>query len=195
MACRYVVDAGIPGDFVECGVWRGGNAIIAASIFKSSGDSRRVHLFDTFNGMTEPGGHDDAIGGANDPKKLFESMKRDHGSDWCYASLDDVRRNFEVLGLDNASFVEGDVIDTLADPQNLPERISVLRLDTDWYESTKKELEVLYPRLSLGGVLTIDDYGHWTGAKKAVDEYFSGSVSKPLLQFVDADGRAGIKVS
>jgi predicted O-methyltransferase YrrM len=89
-------------------------------------------------------------------------------------------------------FVEGDVVQSLKIESNLPESISVLRLDTDWYESTRAELEVLYPRLSPGGVLIIDDYGHWGGAKKAVDEYFRGR-PKPLLQYTDYTGRMGVK--
>ena len=85
---------------------------------------------------------------------------------------------------------KGDVLSTLAVPDNLPLKIAVLRLDTDWYESTRMELETLYPRLSVDGVIMIDDYGHWTGARRAVDEYFARG-QRPLLQYTDATGRAG----
>ena len=92
------------------------------------------------------------------------------------------------------SFIKGDVCETLKSPQNIPEKISVLRLDTDWYESTKAELEELYPKLSNGGVLIIDDYGHWQGARKAVDEYFSSQQYKPLFNVIDRTGRSAIKI-
>jgi hypothetical protein len=79
-------------------------------------------------------------------------------------------------------------------PQHAPEQISVLRLDTDWYSSTKHELMHLFPRLSKNGVLIIDDYGHWAGARKAVDEYFADQTIQPLLNRIDQTGRACIKV-
>jgi O-methyltransferase len=78
--------------------------------------------------------------------------------------------------------------------QTLPNKICVLRLDTDWYESTKKELEILYPKLSINGCLIIDDYGHWSGAKKATDEYFETHHNRPLLHCIDYTGRAAVKV-
>jgi hypothetical protein len=70
-----------------------------------------------------------------------------------------------------------------------------LRLDTDWYKSTKTELEWLYPTLSNSGVLIIDDYGHWQGSRKAVDEYFANSEYKPLFNVVDYTGRSAIKIN
>jgi predicted O-methyltransferase YrrM len=121
----------------------------------------------------------------------MESFSDETG--WCYASLDQVSQNFAAAGLSTKTshFVKGDVMETLKD--NLPEQISVLRLDTDWYESTRFELEVLYPRLSKGGVLIIDDYGHWSGSRKATDEYFS-SIQAPLLNRVNDQVRLCIKV-
>jgi O-methyltransferase len=96
---------------------------------------------------------------------------------------------------DKIIFIQGDVAVTLEVPNNLPEGIAVLRLDTDWYESTKKELEILYPRLSVGGVLLVDDYGHWVGAREAVDEYFKRHNNRPFLVYNDNTGRAGVKVA
>jgi O-methyltransferase len=127
----------------------------------------------------------------------FNELQRDSHNDWCYASLDDVKANFRNAGLldDNIIFVQGDVAVTLEVPNNLPERIATLRLDTDWYESTKKELQILYPRLSVGGVLIIDDYGYWAGAREAVDEYFKGCNNRPFLVYNDYTGRAGVKVA
>lgn len=87
----------------------------------------------------------------------------------------------------------GDVEQTLLDESNHPARISLLRLDTDWYHSTRVELEQLYPLLSPGGVLIIDDYGHWEGCRKAVDEYFAANRIRMFLQRIDYTGRLGIK--
>jgi O-methyltransferase len=78
-------------------------------------------------------------------------------------------------------------------PASVPEQIALLRLDTDWYESTKCELEILFPRLVKGGVIIIDDYGCWQGARKAVDEYFNKNNIAILLNRMDDTGRIGIK--
>ena len=158
------------------------------------GDRRTVRLFDTFAGMTEPTSSDVRARDGQDAMAEFLTNRTDTHNAWCYASLDDVTSSFEALGLlgPNVQFVQGDVARTLKDASNLPERISVLRLDTDWYESTRLELETLYPRLSPGGVLILDDYGHWEGARKAVDEYFTNH-PRPLLQYTDYTGRMGVK--
>lgn len=194
MACRHVLAQGIPGDFVECGVWRGGNALIAADVFAREGAPRSVHLFDTFAGMTRPTAADVKARDGSDAMPEYLAGQRDDHNDWCYASLDDVQRNFadaRLLG-PRVRLIQGDIVESLKNPANLPESISVLRLDTDWYESTRAELEVLYPRLSPGGVLILDDYGHWGGARKAVDEYFRDR-PRPLLQYTDYTGRMGVK--
>lgn len=195
LACRYVLRRGIPGDFLECGVWRGGNSLIAASVFsRAKATERRVKLFDTFTGMTEPTEHDFTNQGHKLAFAKFEANKQENYNSWCYASIDDVRKNFVDFDLldANVDFVAGDVCDTLKNLDNLPEQIAVLRLDTDWYESTKVELEILWPRLESGGVLIVDDYGHWGGAKKAVDEFFSGNKA-PFFSYIDSTGRLAIK--
>jgi len=195
LACRYVVEQQILGDFVECGVWRGGNAILAAQVFRSSQARRGIWLFDTFAGMTEPTAADFKIRTGKKALPQFLKSRRGAISQWCFASLDDVKAQFAVRGLlsPEIRFVEGDVMSTLSDPSNLPEQIAVLRLDTDWYESTKQELEMLYPRLSSGGVLIIDDYGSWSGCRLAVDEYFSTLEQRPFMQIIDLAGRCAIK--
>jgi hypothetical protein len=194
MACRHVISQRIAGDFVECGVWRGGNALIAADAFAREGAGRSVYLFDTFSGMTRPTPVDVRARDGRDAMADFAALQKDTHNEWCYASLADVRRNFADANLLGPSirFVEGDVVDSLEQEANLPRAIAVLRLDTDWYESTRAELETLYPRLVPGGALILDDYGHWGGARKAVDEYFSDR-PKPMLQYTDYTGRMGVK--
>ena len=194
MACKHVCAAGIAGDFVECGVWRGGNAIIAADVFVREKKNATVRLFDTFAGMTAPTEHDVDNAEGKHAQEKYEKSQRDTHNEWCYASLEDVKENVRASGvpIDRVAFVKGDVLETLKEEANLPECISVLRLDTDWYESTAKELEVLWPRLSSGGILMIDDYGHWGGAKKAVDEFFGSA--RPFFHYIDYTGRMTVKV-
>jgi O-methyltransferase len=185
-AVQYVEANDIPGAFVECGVWRGGSSMAAALSFARP---RPFFLFDTFEGMSTPTEHDRHAGNG----ELAARMLDDSGKDaqiWCYAPMDDVRRNMDSTGYPGSlvTYVQGKVEDTI--PANAPEQIAILRLDTDWYESTRHELEHLYPRLSPGGVLIIDDYGYWAGARKAVDEYFKGSL---FLSRIDETGRVAIK--
>ena len=195
LACKHVIENSIEGDFVECGVWRGGHGIAAAGLFKLHGVNKKTYLFDTFKGMTEPSPHDVALRGAVKASEKFHENQRDGHNEWCFASRDDVRRNFEAAGLldETIVFVEGDVLSTLKDARNIPQTIAVLRLDTDWYESTKYELDTLYPRLSPGGVLIVDDYGHWAGARRAVDEYFKTHGKRPFLNYTDYTVRTGVK--
>jgi len=193
MSCKYVIKNNIEGDFVECGVWRGGNSIIAAEMFKLYNSRKKVYLYDTFEGMTSSTEIDVSSVTGLTAKETFDSQKLDK---WCYASIDDVKNNFSKFGLlsENIIFIQGDVLQTL-EQNNIPEKIAVLRLDTDWYESTKKEMEILYPRIVAGGVLMIDDYGHWRGSKKAVDEFFEKNGYRPFLQYIDYTGRLGIKTT
>lgn len=194
-SCKYVVENKIPGDFVECGVWRGGNSILAKKIFEAMGSDKKVWMFDTFEGMTEPSEIDKKFYNNISAKINYKKTLGNSHSNWCYASMEDVKKNFETSLLDMSlvKFIKGDVCKTLTKNENLPEEISVLRLDTDWYESTKVELEVLFPLLSMRGVLIVDDYGSWIGSRKAVDEYFSKQHYKPLLNIVDHTGRTALK--
>ena len=194
LACRHVCHQGLEGDFVECGVWRGGNSIVAGDVFARLAPEKSVYLFDTFSGMTEPTAHDVRSG---DGRPAADDYGPDAGGSAehrCYASRQEVEANLKAFGIagDRVRLIEGDVLETLAEPQNLPAAISVLRLDTDWYESTKRELEVLWPRLVPGGVLIVDDYGHWGGAKKAVDEFFE-TVPRPFFAYTDYTGRVAVK--
>ncbi|MHA6495438.1 TylF/MycF/NovP-related O-methyltransferase [Pseudomonas borbori] len=195
MACKHAIERNIEGDFVECGVWRGGNALLAAAMFKLHKVTRKVYMFDTFKGMTAPTDADKYFSNGAPVIDTFLSKQRDTHNEMYYSSLDEVKNNFTKAGLldDSIVFVEGDVLQTLEDPANLPDKICVLRLDTDWYESTKKELEVLYPRITIGGSVIIDDYGHFTGSKQATDEYFAATQKRPLLLYTDYTGRIGVK--
>lgn len=182
----------IAGDIVECGVWRGGSMMAAArTLVNLNATDRALHLFDTYEGMPPPTEPDrDHQGRA--AEQLLARSARDKDI-WAIASLDDVRRNLLSTGYpaERISFVKGKVENTI--PAAAPERIALLRLDTDWYQSTRHELEHLYPRLGPGGVLIIDDYGHWQGARRAVDEYFANLVPTPLLNVIDQTGRIAVK--
>ena len=196
-AVRHVVDNRIPGDFVECGVWRGGSVMAMARELSALGvNDRRIWLYDTFAGMTAPTSADiEAGSGVTAREMLATTPVQDGDNVWCVAGLADVEANVRSTGypFEQFTFVEGDVAQTLL--QNAPEKISLLRLDTDWYESTKVELEVLYPRLSVGGVCILDDYGHWQGARKAVDEYFDKLGFRPYMHPIDYSGRVMIKTA
>lgn len=198
LAAKFVATANIEGAFVECGVWRGGNSIVASRIFQMYSQlSRGVFLYDTFAGMTQPKDMDYQLRDGTRARGQFEQNQVGETNLWSYASVEEVKANFKNFGLDVGGairLIKGDILSTLKDESNLPKNISVLRLDTDWYESTMCELEVLFPRLSQGGIVIIDDYGHWAGAKQAVDEYFARSLQKVFFQPIDYTGRIGVKV-
>jgi O-methyltransferase len=191
-ATRYIVENNIAGDIVECGVWRGGSMMAVAHTLKRLGATdRKLYLYDTFSGMPPPTGHDRRHDGRPAQQLLNETAV--NTGIWCYADRRDVDTNLRSTGYPehNIILVEGAVEETI--PRTLPDHICLLRLDTDWYESTKHELTHLYPRLVQHGVLIIDDYGHWQGARQATDEYFSRFPVRPLLQRVDYTGRITVK--
>jgi O-methyltransferase len=189
---NYVISKGIPGDFVECGVWKGGSSMLIALVLRErQQNDRKVYMYDTFEGMSEPTEADKDVRGDVARELLSKQNARDEDSIWCLSSLDEVKRNMASTGFDNIHFIRGKVEDTLLN--YLPQQISLLRLDTDWYESTKMEMEKLYPLLVNKGVLIIDDFGHWEGAKKAILEYFSEKTLNPLLHRIDNTARIMIK--
>ena len=197
---RHVVERAVPGALVECGVWRGGSVLAMLLQLQRMGvHDRDVWLYDTFEGMTTPGAADtspferpalqrwqDAVATGT---RVWHQFFRPESF-----NLGQVHQTLAATGypVERIHFVRGDVLETL--PAQAPERIALLRLDTDWYQSTRHELVQLYPRLALGGVLVIDDYGHWDGCRKAVDEYFAqGSVPPLLLNRIDYSARIAIK--
>jgi len=135
----------------------------------------------------------DSVGGVSAAQLLDSTEVADGNNVWCVASLEDVEASLfkTQYSRENLVFIKGDVALTLA--ENAPEKIALLRLDTDWYESTKAELEILYPKLVPGGVCILDDYGHWKGARKAVDDYFEQLGARPLLMPIDFSGRIFVK--
>ncbi len=191
---EYLCANRIEGPIVECGVWRGGSMMAVALTLQRLGDtSRDLYLLDTFEGMSAPTEKDKDVDGRSAAELLAEQDKSVAESVWCAASLDDVRTNLASTGYPASKmhFIKGRVEQTI--PGDLPGAIALLRLDTDWYESTLHELNHLYPRLAGNGILIIDDYGHWEGAKRAVHEYFEAQPHKPLLQRIDYTGRLIIK--
>lgn len=194
-AVQYIQEKNIEGDIVECGVWKGGSMMAVAQTLINSGDtSRNLYLFDTFEGMTPPTEKDVDIGGITAERLMEQSDRMQDDSVWCRATLEIVKAAVNSIGYpsEKIHFVKGLVEQTI--PQFSPGKIALLRLDTDWYESTKHELEHLFPRLVKGGVLIIDDYGHWQGARKAVDEYLEKNNVKILLNRIDYTGRIAVKV-
>lgn len=176
-AVRSIDRDGIAGDIVECGVWAGGNIILARIL----SPGRVCWLYDTFTGMTEPSELDRTRSGGSAMTKYKSKCAGGHR--WAAVSVDEVRLNLERMEVLNdryLRFVVGEVETTLMKPDNVPDQIALLRLDTDWHASTKVELEVLYPKLVPGGYLIVDDYGHWMGARKAVDDYFGSFDRTPI---------------
>jgi O-methyltransferase len=196
-AIEYIVQNQIPGDIVECGVWRGGSSMaMALALLRLSDTGRDLWLYDTFQGMTDPTDADKMHNGTGAEQLLAAAKQHEvfeRSLMLAYASLEDVRNNMRATGypMEHIRFVPGPVEQTI--PGSLPDRIALLRLDTDWYESTRHELAHLYPRLCSDGILIIDDYGHWQGARKAVDEYFAGS--RTFLSRIDYTGRLAVKAA
>jgi O-methyltransferase len=183
-AVEYVIKNDIPGDIVECGVWRGGSMMAAALTLLNLGAKRRLYLFDTFAGMTAATSRDRDFLGNSQEDAVVGAIA---------VPLEEVKANLCSTGYDEhlITYVKGPVEETL--PANAPATIAILRLDTDWYESTRHELQHLFPRLSGGGVLIIDDYGHFDGARQATDEFIAASGLPMLLNRIDYSGRICVK--
>jgi hypothetical protein len=196
-AVRYVVAAGVPGAFVECGVWRGGSVLaMLRTLLDCAVRDRDVVLFDTFDAMPPPDDEDVDLLGV--PARAYhEAFARgdayDHGFD--YLPFAEVRALLLGTGYpeERIHFVPGLVEETL--PEHAPDQVALLRLDTDYYRSTRHELEQLVPRLSPGGVLIVDDYGHWRGSRQATDEYLAHLADQGVHLFlhrIDYSGRLAV---
>jgi O-methyltransferase len=195
-AVRYLVKNKISGDIVECGVWKGGSMMtVAKALLALDSTERELYLYDTFAGMTAPSSKDSSRFERTTTQESFDSMQEGDGTcKWCFSSLEETRRNVGSVGYPEAKihFIKGPVEETI--PKNAPDKIALLRLDTDFYESSKHEMEHLFPRLVSAGVLLLDDYGHWEGQRLAVDEYLSENKIPLLLNRLDYAGRIGIKL-
>jgi O-methyltransferase len=173
-----VLRRGIPGDLIETGVWRGGSVIFMRAVLAAYGDlDRRVWVADSFQGLPPP-----------DP----ETYPVDRGMDWSAigylaVSLDDVKKNFERYGLldDRVCFLPGWFRDTL--PRAPIEQLSILRLDGDLYESTMVALRALYPKLSPGGYVIVDDYAI-DNCRRAVEDFREAEGIRTPIQKIDWTG-------
>jgi hypothetical protein len=197
-AVRYIEARGIEGALVECGVWRGGSVLTMIKMLQElEVDNREIYLYDTFEGMTEPGEADTSPFEPPARDTWLATPEGEKPWNWAFDSaiydIDFVRQVIASSGypMDRVHFVKGPVEETL--PGTMPQSVALARLDTDWYESTLHELKHLYPAMPAGGVLIIDDFGHWDGARRAVEEYFSSAAGPILLTRTDYTGRMGIK--
>lgn len=189
-AVDYIVDAKVVGDIVECGVWRGGSMMVAGARLLELGDTKRVlYLYDTFSGMPKPIKKDFML--RQNKPALEEWKEKKEGREWFNASMDEVKQNLRKVGYPRTQLVEGKVEDTI--PGTVPKKIAILRLDMDMYEPTKHALRHLFPLLSSGGVLILDNYGDWMGERDAVDEYFASHDIIILLNRIGPGMRIGIK--
>ncbi len=185
VAVRYVVDHRVPGDIVECGVWRGGSMqAVARSLLGRGATDRHLHLFDTFEGMPPPTEEDRRVAGP--PARELLDTRPKPSTIWGIADLDEVRAGMSgtAYPAERIHYHAGLVEDTL--PARAPASIALLRLDTDWYASTRHELVHLYDRVSPGGVIIIDDYDYWEGSRKAVDEFVAERGLRLLLVPIEA---------
>ena len=194
---NYIYKNDIEGDFVECGVFMGGSAMMISFALKEfekiNTSVKNLWLYDTFEGMANPTIYDENILKEKATIELKNKTKKENSKDiWAYSSIDYVKQNITKTYIkpERVKYIKGLVEETLI--KKKPKKISLLRLDTDFYQSTKKELEELYPLLERGGILIIDDYGHWKGCKKAVDEYFKDK-KNIFFQQIDYSGLIGVK--
>jgi len=194
-AVRYVETNQIPGAIVECGVWKGGSMMAVAEMLSRLGvTTRELYLYDTFEGMSEPDERDKTYSGESASDLLEKDADKEQNLVWAYSTLETVQEGMQSTRYpqEKVHYIKGKVEDTI--PSTVPPQIALLRLDTDWYESTRHELIHLFPRLSRTGVLILDDYGHWAGARKAVDEYFAEHKQPLLLNRIDETGRIAVKL-
>jgi len=184
------IESNIDGDYVECGVYRGGLSALMLDKILSHQLDKKLWIYDTFQGMSEPTEVDISTKNEN-AVEAFNSLKNETTgcADWCKATIDIVQSTLNLVSKNYPNYcklIQGKVEDTLPVVDNIPEKISLMRLDTDWYESTKIELDTFYSLLSIGGIIIIDDYRYWQGQKLAVDEFFQ-TIEKDSYAFFDGD--------
>jgi hypothetical protein len=181
-AINYILKNNIEGVIIECGVDSGDFEHIWINELQKNNAVRDIYLYDTFGGLVEPTEYDYTCPDA----KLYKMNKdevynmwksniiNEKINGWCYTPLEKVQHKLNSTGYpqNNLHYIVGDVMETLKDKTTIPEKIAILRLDTDWYESSKYELEQMYDNVVIGGVIIFDDYYHWDGQRKATDDFF-----------------------
>lgn len=190
---KYLCENAIEGDVVECGVWRGGMMMMAAHALQHWGQThRQLYLFDTYDGMPEPEDNDIDFDGKA-MKTVWQNQKQQGRKIGFGGTQEQVRTNLMLMKYPehNMHFVAGDVLDTI--PAAAPASIALLRLDTDWYKSTRHELEHLYGRVVPNGLVIIDDYGWCQGAREATDEFLASLPFKPMLHRINTSIRVLVK--
>lgn len=196
-AIRYIIDNKIQGDFVEFGVAKGGSAMLIALTLKSLGvEDRDIYLYDLFGERPKYSEWDIETQSGKSVRDYYDLVDKGDKQatvNWEFYSVKEVLENLKATGYVESKihFIEGDVCDTLNEFSH--NQVALMRLDTDFYDSTKHELITLYPKLVDRGVVIIDDYGHWQGARKATEEFLIGLPTKPLLFYVDNTARQFLK--
>jgi O-methyltransferase len=191
---QYILKNKIKGDIVECGVFKGGSAMMICYFLKLFlVKNKKIWLYDTYEGMSTPSRKDVDLNNKRAKDFLNEKKIENKNDVWAFSSLNSVKNNIKKtnFNIKNCIFIKGKVEKTLKVKK--PKYISLLRLDTDFYHSTKAELQYLYNLISPGGIIIIDDYGHWKGCKLAVDQFFKKKKNILILN-VDYTGIIGIKL-
>jgi hypothetical protein len=192
-AINYILSNNIEGVIIECGVETGAFEYIWINELIKNNTVRDIYLYDTFGGLTEPGEYDytcaTSIHYSMNKEEVYNTWKNhtitEKINGWCYTPLEHVQNRLNSTGYpqNNIHYIVGDVMETLKDKTKIPEKIAILRLDTDWYESSKFELEQMYDNVVTGGVIIFDDYYHWDGQRRATDDFFNSINIK--YDFVD----------
>lgn len=191
-----IINNKIEGAFVECGVQGGRIEKIWIEILKQKNEERDIYMYDTFTGLTEPSDKDIGVNNqyqtAEQVLNIWKEYNVDGVNTWCYTPIEKVVNDLLETNypFHKLHFIKGDVRQTLLDENNIPKQIAILRLDTDWYDSTKVELETMFKNLVNGGVLILDDYYYWKGQKDAVDEFFEETEYKDKIERF-TDGHVG----
>lgn len=191
-ALNYILDNNIEGVIVECGVESGDFEYLWIEQLKKRNQIRDIYMYDTFNGLTEPGEYDYTANTAvlykMDANEVYNVWKKNQINEitntWCYRPLEYIKKRLNETNYpqEHLFYIKGDVLDTLKIKENLPDKIAILRLDTDWYKSSLFELEMLYDRVVENGVIIFDDYYHWDGQRRATDDFFKSRNLNYIIQ-------------
>ncbi len=172
---KRIINNSVKGDIVECGVWKGISLVFFQKILNFYKiEEKKIYGYDTFEGFPEPSEKDITIENIPMRQRYENSKLKNDSSNWNYCSLEDVKKNFQINQIEtkNLELIKGKVENTLQNKKNIPKQISILKLDTCLYDSTKIELEILFSRLQTGGILIVDNYANYYGVRDAVKEFF-----------------------